>query len=134
MNKRKLVLMVDDDPDFLEATKAVIEGSGYKVITANSPTECFACLEKQKPNLIILDVMMVRDSSGFDVSRELKRNPATKDIPILMLSAVDQKYPEFNFPSAAGDQSWLPVETFLDKPVEAGVLIQHVRKLLKELP
>jgi CheY-like chemotaxis protein len=124
--------MVDDDPNFLEATKAVIEGSGYRVVTAMSPDECFEKLKVEKPALVILDVMMVRDSSGFDCSRELKRNPETKDIPILMLSAVDQKYPGFEFSQAAGDEAWLPVDDFLDKPVEAGVLVEHIRRLLGE--
>lgn len=130
--KKKLILMVDDDPTFLEATKPVLEGSGYRVTTALSPEECFNRLKEEKPNLIILDVMMIRDSSGFDVCREVKRNPETKDIPILMLTAVDQKYPTLNFASAAGDENWLPVEDFLDKPVEAGVLIEHIKKLIGE--
>jgi len=129
--KKKLVLMVDDDPTFLEATKLVLQGSGYRVATALSPEECFNRLtKKDMPDLIILDVMMIRNDSGFDVCRELKRNPQTKDIPILMLTAVDQKYPTLNFAAAAGDESWLPVDDFLDKPVEAHILIEHVKKLL----
>jgi CheY-like chemotaxis protein len=82
-----------------------------------------------KPDLIICDVMMETDHSGFDLCREFKKATATKDIPVLMLTAVEQKY-AFNFSSAAGDETWLPVDGFIDKPVEASVLVAHVRKIL----
>jgi len=131
MNQRKNILLVDDDADFLTATKLVLEESGYYVETALSAKECLNKLKEKKPDLIILDVMMETDHSGFDLCRELKRDSDTKEIPILMLTAVDQKYP-LNFASAAGDESWLPVEDFIDKPVEAGVLIERVKKLLRD--
>lgn len=131
MNQRKNILLVDDDADFLTATKLVLEESGYYVETALSAKECLNKLKEKKPDLIILDVMMETDHSGFDLCRELKRDSDTKEIPILMLTAVDQKYP-LNFASAAGDESWLPVEDFIGKPVEAGVLIERVKKLLRD--
>lgn len=131
MNQRKNILLVDDDADFLTATKLVLEESGYYVETALSAKECLNKLKEKKPDLIILDVMMETDHSGFDLCRELKRDSDTKEIPILMLTAVDQKYP-LNFASAAGDESWLPVEDFIDKPVEAGALIKRVKKLLRD--
>ena len=131
MNQRKNILLVDDDADFLTATKLVLEESGYCVTTALSAKECLNKLKEKKPDLIILDVMMETDHSGFDLCRELKRDSDTKEIPILMLTEVDQKYP-LNFASAAGDESWLPVEDFIDKPVEAGVLIERVKKLLRD--
>jgi CheY-like chemotaxis protein len=96
-----------------------------------SAKECFEKIEKSKPDLIICDVMMETDHSGFDLCREIKRNPGTKTVPVLMLTAVDQKY-SLNFGAAAGDESWLPVDDFIDKPVEAGVLIERIKKLLRE--
>jgi len=130
MNHQKNILLVDDDEDFLTATKLVLEKSGFKVETCMSAKECLAKLKLTMPDVIILDVMMESDHSGFDLCRELKRDPHTKAIPILMLTAVDQKYP-LNFASAAGDESWLPVEAFIDKPVEAHVLVERVKKLLR---
>ena len=132
MKEKKFILMLDDDQTFLDATKLVLEGSGYRVVTTVNPDSCLEKLKEEKPDLIILDVMMVSDSTGFDVCRDLKKNPETKDIPILMLTAVDQKYPAFNFAAAAGDESWLPVDDFVDKPVEAKVLIERIRKILHE--
>jgi len=130
MSEQKLILLVDDDPSFLDATTNVLEGFGYRTRKAMNPKECFEELEKELPNLIILDVMMARLDSGFDVCRKLKSNDRTKQIPILMLTAVDKKYP-FDFGSVAGEPDWLPVEDFMDKPVEAMELVEHIRTLLK---
>ena len=131
MSQPKNILMVDDDADFLMATKLVLEKTGYRVEICMSAKECIAKLKIMKPDLLILDVMMETDHTGFDLCRELKRDADTKDIPILMLTAVDQKY-SMNFGSTAGDEFWLPVDAFIDKPVEANVLLERVKKLLKD--
>jgi len=130
MSPHKNILLVDDDADFLTATTLVLEKSGFTVQTCMSAKECLAKLKSTRPDLIILDVMMESDHSGFDLCRELKRDPDTKEVPVLMLTAVDQKYP-LNFASAAGDEAWLPVEDFIDKPVDAHVLVERVKKLLR---
>lgn len=129
MKAAKRILIVDDDIDFVDATKIVLEKSGYVVDTCLSAEACLETLKVSTPDLIIMDVMMETDHSGFDLCREIKRNLKTKDIPVLMLTAVDEKYP-MNFGSAAGDESWLPVEGYIDKPVEASVLVERINKLL----
>ncbi len=129
MKEQKVILIVDDDQDFIEATKIVLEKSGYSVETCLSAKECIAKLKSLKPDLIVCDVMMETDHSGFDLCREIKRTTDTKDIPILMLTAVDQKY-SLNFSQSAGDEAWLPVDDFIDKPVEASVLVERIKKLL----
>lgn len=131
MTDQKTILLVDDDPGFLDATASVLEGFGYRTRRAMSPKECFEETRKELPDLIILDVMMARMDSGFEVCRKVKADDKTRQIPILMLTAIDKKYP-FNFGDAAGDLDWLPADDFLDKPVEAMELVKHVRKLLKE--
>ena len=131
MADKKTILLVDDDPDFIEATAIVLESFGYETKKALNTKECFEELQKELPDLIILDVMMARLDSGFEVCRKLKHDDRTKRIPILMLTAVDKEYP-FDFGEAAGEEDWLPVNDFLDKPVEAMELIEHVRNLLEE--
>ncbi|MHC5160601.1 MAG: response regulator, partial [Planctomycetota bacterium] len=84
-----------------------------------------------KPDLAILDVMMVSWQDGFELARELKKDPDLKNVPILMLTGVENKT-GFEFKSAAGDEEWLPVEGFLDKPVEPEVLLAEVEKLLNK--
>jgi two-component system alkaline phosphatase synthesis response regulator PhoP len=127
---KKNILIVDDDVDFVEATKLVLEKSGYHVDTCMSAEMCLEKLKTKTPDLIIMDVMMETDHSGFDLCREIKRNQTTKDIPVIMLTAVDEKYP-MNFSTAAGDESWLPVDAYIDKPVEAIVLLERINKLLR---
>ena len=85
--------------------------------------------KSERPDLIILDVMMESRHDGFEMARELKKNPECKDTPILMFTAIKEKSGT-DFKSVARDPSWLPVDGFLDKPVAPGVLISEVEKLL----
>jgi CheY-like chemotaxis protein len=123
------ILIIDDDPDITEAMTVVLENKGYEVSSAADSSEGMDRLKESRPDLIILDVMMRTNQEGFEMSRELKLNPTYKDIPILMLTAVKDKT-GIDFKPDAGDQSWLPVEGFLDKPVKPDVLIDKVRTLL----
>ena len=128
MEDRKIVI-VDDDPDYTAAVKAILEGEQYSVIVANDRNEGLEKVKNEKPALIILDVMMSTWSDGFEMSRDLKKDPELKDIPILMLTGVESKT-GIEFKSSAGDPDWLPVEGFLDKSEEPQLLIEEVRKLL----
>jgi two-component system alkaline phosphatase synthesis response regulator PhoP len=123
------ILIIDDDPDITEAMRTILENRGYEVRSALDGAEGMNQLTEAKPDLIILDVMMRTSQEGFELSRELKHNVQYKDIPILMLTAVKQKT-GLDFKSAAGDESWLPVEEYLDKPVKPDVLLEKVRDLL----
>jgi len=123
------ILIIDDDPDITEAMTVVLENKGYEVRSAQDGDEGMERLKEARPDLIILDVMMRTSQEGFELSRELKHNAQYKDIPILMLTAVKQKK-GLDFKSAAGDETWLPVEAFLDKPVKPDMLIEKVQDLL----
>jgi CheY-like chemotaxis protein len=123
------ILIIDDDPDITEAMTVVLENRGYEVRSAPGGAEGMEQLKKATPDLIILDVMMRTSQEGFELSRELKGNPTYKNIPILMLTAVKQKT-GLDFKAEAGDQAWLPVEEFLDKPVKPDVLLEKVEDLL----
>ena len=123
------ILVVDDDPDLTKVLQTILESEHYTVITAANRTEGMEKIRINKPDLIILDVMMATCQDGFEMSRELKKNPECKDIPILMLTAVKDKF-GIDFKSSAGDPAWLPVDEFLDKPAEPHVLLTKVKKLL----
>jgi len=125
------ILIIDDDPDITEAMTVVLENRGYEVHGAQDSTEGMERLKQDRPDLIVLDVMMRTSQEGFDLSRELKHNPDYKNIPILMLTAVKQKT-GLDFKTEAGDDSWLPVEEFLDKPVKPDVLLEKVESLLQK--
>ncbi len=123
------ILIVDDDPDITDAMTVVLENKGYEVRSAPDSDEGLARLKEARPDLIILDVMMRTSQEGFEFAREIKQNAQFKDIPILMLTAVKQKK-GLDFKPAAGDEAWLPVQAFLDKPVKPDMLIEKVQDLL----
>lgn len=125
------ILVVDDDPDYTKALQAILESGQYNVVTAANRTEGMDKIRNDKPALVILDVMMSTWSDGFEMSRELKNDPQYKDIPILILTAVKERT-GLGFKSTAGDPVWLPVDGFLDKPVEPQVLLAEVKKLMAQ--
>ena len=129
MDKKK-ILIVDDDPDITEAMTVVLETQNYDVSGVVNGTDAIKQIEQSPPDLIILDVMMDTPREGFMFSRQIKNDPDTKDIPIIMITSVKDKM-GIDFKSVAGDDSWLPVEDFLDKPVPPDVLLEKVAELLK---
>jgi CheY-like chemotaxis protein len=125
------ILIVDDDPDITEAMKVVLENQGYNVSQAKDGTEGMEKIKDERPDLVIMDVMMNTLSEGFVISRELKNDPRYKHIPILMITAVKERT-GIDFEAAAGDDTWLPVEGFLNKPIKPEVLLDKVKTLLHE--
>ncbi|MHC4488367.1 MAG: response regulator [Planctomycetota bacterium] len=125
------ILVVDDDLDFTKAIKVVLESEKYTVVTAADRKEGMEKIRADKPDLVMLDVMMSTWQDGFEMSRELKKDPQYKGIPILILTAVKGRT-GIGFKSTAGDPVWLPVDGFLDKPVEPQILLAEVQKLLSK--
>ena len=130
MEKPK-ILIIDDDFDLVEVLKLTLTAAQYTVITASDKTEGMEKITSEKPALIVLDVMMSTWQDGFEISRELKNHPEFKNIPILMLTSITERT-GVDFKSSAGDPTWMPVEGFLDKPVEPAILLSEVQKLLQE--
>lgn len=120
------ILIVDDDPDIIEAGKLVLEREGYEVEGASNRVEGLARIEESKPDLLILDVMMEEPDDGLNMARELRKTGHT--LPIIMLTSVN---------AAMGlnidkDEEMVPVDEFLSKPVEPATLIAKVRGLLQK--
>ena len=126
---KKTVIVIDDDPDVLEATKVILEGSGFAVVTAPTGEEGLSRVREGGIDCIILDVMMAKDTEGFHVAQELKADPKTARIPIIMLTSVSKKT-GFEF-SPATDKDFMPVELFLEKPVDPKRLVQAVTGAIK---
>ncbi|MBM4039342.1 MAG: response regulator [Planctomycetes bacterium] len=124
----KVILIADDDPDIVEAIKTVLEASGFEVESAPNGQECLRKLRRRKPSLLILDVMMTTETEGFHVAYEIRDDPALRDLPILMLTAIEQKT-GFKF-SPSQDEDYLPVEQFVTKPIEPDELLRRVNELL----
>lgn len=127
----KKIAIVDDDLDLTKALQATLESEQYTVVTASDKAEGMEIIRSEKPDLAIVDVMMDTWQDGFEMARELKKDPELKDMPILMLTGVKDKS-GINFKSTAGDPTWCPVDSFLDKPVESGILLAEIRELLSK--
>ncbi len=122
------ILVVDDDPDIVEALKMTLEANHYQVFTAANGTEGLKQVKAVKPNLIILDVMMETETEGFHVVYKIREDPRLKDIPIIILTCIEEKTGEVLEPEKSGD--FLPVQAFLRKPLDPSVLRQKVAELI----
>jgi CheY-like chemotaxis protein len=123
------IIVVDDDQDIRDSVQAILEAQQCIVVTAADREEGMEKIKTEKPDLAILDVMMSMPQDGFDMSRELKKDPEFKNMPILLMTGVKDKT-GIDFKSSAGDPTWLPVDGFLDKPVDPNTLLAEVEKLL----
>ena len=130
MGKAK-ILIVDDDVDLTAAMRAILESEQYTVVTAPAKEEGMEKVRTEKPDLVMLDVMMITWQDGFEMASDIKKDDEVKDIPILMLTGVKGKT-GIDFKSTAGDPTWCPVDKFLDKPLESNILLEEVRKLLSK--
>lgn len=125
------VLIIDDDPDIVESMKVVLESEKFVVDVAATGEEGLRKARLEKPDLIILDIMMETGDKGFEVARVLKKDEDYKAIPILMLTAIREKR-GLDFTKEAGDDTWLPVDDYCDKPLKPEELIAKVNGLLNQ--
>jgi CheY-like chemotaxis protein len=117
---RKKILIVDDDPNVLELFQDVLEGRGYQVVPFTRGWEALQAVSREKPDLIILDIMMPR-VNGYEVCQILKENPKTKGIPVIFLTALSHQ--EALKRAAEGG-----ADDFLIKPCPTEKLLKHVEK------
>ena len=129
MEKRAKILLVDDDADFIETTKTVLESRPYQIIIASDGDEGLRKAREEKPDLILMDVIMpVKD--GFTAAEQLKKDPQLSKIPTLMLTAFATKGRETSIPVSRGME--LETEDYIDKPVSPDELLARVEKHLKK--
>ena len=120
------VLVVDDDPEFVEAVTNVLDAKGYDVDSAPNGKIGVAKAKEQKPDIILLDVMMTTKSEGFDVAREMHKDKKLKNVPVIIITGVRK---EMNLPFGfEPDETWLPVKGVLEKPVKPEVLLKTVEE------
>ena len=124
------ILAIDDDPDFLLATRMTLVAHGFEVDTATTPEEGISKVLSIKPDLVVLDVLMPTDYEGFEVARAIRDEHDLRELPIVILSNVHSvKKVPYRF---APDEEYLPVDVFLDKPIEPEGLVRTIRELLGE--
>jgi len=120
------ILIVDDDPDFVEATRIVLEEHGHTTTSASSGDEALQLIRKDKPDLVVLDVIMSSILDGLNVSQELQQNPEYKDIPILMVTSIANTDYAALFPT----DEYVHINAFVTKPIAPDQLMEHVNRLM----
>lgn len=120
------ILVVDDDPDFVNLTRRILRSKGYEVTTAASGKQALDVMRKDKPNLVLLDIMMAYILDGLDVGREMAQDPALKDIPVIMVTSLTGARAQVALPA----DEYIPVEDWIHKPIDPDQLLAKIEGLL----
>ncbi len=130
MSNGKTILIVDDDPGFVESNKDLLEAYGYTVHTASDGAAGLELARQIKPDLMILDVMMATHTEGFEVARKIPSQPELRGMRVLLVTGVTR---DLHLPFAfEPDESWLPVDRILEKPIAPNRLLNEVEKVLQQ--
>ena len=128
MSEKKKILIIDDDKDYGEALRIVLESNGFAVDHVLNVDDGRKNVEQNRPDLIILDVMMDKHTDGFDFCYDLKHDKECHKIPILMVTAVTEKT-GFKF-SPETDGEYLQADDYVAKPIPVAELLSRVNKLI----
>jgi CheY-like chemotaxis protein len=120
------ILIVDDDPDFVEATRIVLETHQYETISASNGDEALQVIRQEKLDLIVLDVIMSSILDGLNVSQQLQDDPEYKDIPIVMVTSIANTDYAALFPT----DEYVHISAFMTKPISPDQLLAQVQKQL----
>ena len=128
MSESKKILIIDDDEDYGNALKIILENNGYEVEHSLTIGDGRDAVDRFSPDLVILDVMLEKHTDGFDLCSELKQDEACRRIPILMVTAVTEKT-GFKF-SPETDGEYCEADDYVSKPVPVAELLSRVNKLI----
>jgi DNA-binding response OmpR family regulator len=128
MSKKTKILLVDNDVDFIDLNKAVLENNGFDVLVAYSGSEGLDRVRFEQPDLIVLDLMMEKHDTGFGFAKAMKADPTSKNIPILMLTAVGSET-GMDF-SQELDGYWMKTDDYANKPLLPEDLVKKINELL----
>lgn len=131
MNKIKAkILVVDDDLDFIEATKFLLEAKGYRVITASNGQEGFARVKNDSPDLVLLDLMMNYKTEGAETAKTIAEDAAAQDLPVILITGARS---QVGFPfEIKPDKKNLPVKAVLEKPVKPEGLLKLIQETINK--
>lgn len=125
MNEKKLILVVDDDPDLVEAVSMKLENENYRVAKAYDGNEAWEQIKEERPALIVLDVMMP-EKDGYAVCREIKSDPEYKDISVILLTAVGEAVPSTKYTHMDGKTAL--ADDFIAKPIDMDELMEIIQQ------
>lgn len=122
------ILVVDDDPDFVEITRTILESHGYEVTSAASGDQALQVMRKDVPDLVLLDVMMATVLDGLNLSHVMSEDPALKDVPVIMVSSITDSPHAGLFPT----DEYIPIDAWISKPVQPDDLLHKVAQFVKK--
>jgi len=134
MKSNKKILVIDDDPDFRDAVTTILESANYQVATASDPKEGKEKIFAEKPDLILLDIMMDSLFDGFSLCHNIKTSKEFSDfknVPIIFVSAVKEKAGS-RFEFKGEEQGLMGPDDYIDKPVKPDELLERIEKLLNK--
>ncbi len=130
MASGKKLLIIDDDPDFVEGIRPILVGAGYEVSVAYNPKEGLRTLQSKPYDMLLLDIMMGRGAEGVMIARKLRNDPKLRQIPVLIITGIREQI-AFLFPGGPVHPHFVDVDELVEKPVEPKLLLDRVAALLK---
>jgi len=129
MTPQKRILIVDDDRDYLEAVSCFLEANRFTVLKARSGEEAMRLAKMERPDLILMDIIMGERTEGLFTVQQIRRTPELKGVPIFVCSSLYDKVPDFR---TAPESAWMAQDEFLAKPVDMAQLLEKIRRRVGE--
>jgi CheY-like chemotaxis protein len=130
MEAQKRILIIDDDPDYVDGIKAMLTKANYAVEAAYNPKDGFATLQSNPYDLLVLDIMMGRGAEGVMLARKIRKDPKLRETPTLIITSIREQL-AYLFPGQPLHPNLLPIDELLEKPVEEKELLEKVSKMLQ---
>ena len=125
------IMIIDDDVELADNTAELMRKHGHEVSVMHAIEGAAARVAEIKADVLILDVMFPdNQAGGFDLARRIRRDKAGKNLPIILLTGINQEFP-MDFSVNDIDSNWMPVQDFMEKPVRISALLEKVNRLLK---
>lgn len=129
MGAKERILIVDDDVDFVSSTADLLEAHGYEVISASEGGSGLELARRERPDLMVLDVMMATKTEGFEVARKIPNCPELRNMPVLLVTGIRSEM-KLGF-RLEPDETWLPVSRIMEKPIDPAAFVTAVGELLR---
>jgi CheY-like chemotaxis protein len=130
MDPQKKLLIIDDDPDFVEGIKSILDSANYSVDVAYNPKTGLQALQSKTYDLLLLDIMMGRGAEGIMIARKLRKDPKLREMPVLIITGIREQM-AFLFPGEPVHPRFVAVDELVEKPVEPKLLLEKVSNLIE---
>jgi len=130
MVAKRNILIIDDDPDYVDGIKSILEKADYQVDAEYNPKDGYETLSSGKYDLLLLDIMMGRGAEGVMLARKISKDPKLRETPTLIITGIREQI-AYLFPGQPVHPQFLPVDELIEKPVEPKLLLEKVETLLR---